>query len=152
MSEPESHFRRFRDFRWDDVPLLEYKAEGAAPFKDVTRQTLFCRPDMAAELRYFEVGPGGHSTLERHQHAHAIVILRGRGVGLVAPDVREVGAYDLMTVPPMTWHQLRAADDEPLGFLCMADSTRDRPQLPTADDLEALRTDPDIARFLDSTT
>ena len=151
MSESESNFRRFRDFRWDDVPVLEYKAADAAPFKDVTRQTLFSRPDLAGELRYFEIAPGGHSTLERHAHAHAIIILRGRGAGLVGTEVRAIGAHDLMTVPSMTWHQLRAAADAPLGFLCMADSLRDRPQLPTPDDLEALRANPDAAAFLDGT-
>src|SRR2546427_2468983 len=29
--------------------------------------------------RYFEIQPGGYSTLERHQHPHAVVVLRGRG-------------------------------------------------------------------------
>ncbi len=64
------------DYRWDAVDLLRYKQEGSAPFKDVTRQVLFAQPDQACELRYFEVAPGGHSTLERHQHTHAVLILR----------------------------------------------------------------------------
>jgi hypothetical protein len=33
----------------------------------------------------------------------------------------------------MTWHQFLADAGEPLGFLCMVPSERDRPQLPTAD-------------------
>ena len=149
MSEPQSNFRRFHGYRWDNVSLLEYKAEGTAPFKDVTRQTLFSRPDLAGELRYFEVAPGGHSTLERHQHTHAILILRGRGHGMVGSEVRAVGKHDLVTVPPMTWHQFRAAADAPLGFLCLVDSKRDRPQLPGAGDLGELRANPEVAAFLD---
>jgi hypothetical protein len=49
------------------VDVLAYKQEGAAPFKDVTRQVLFDSTDPPAQLRYFEVAPGGHTTLERHE-------------------------------------------------------------------------------------
>ena len=48
----------------------------------------------------------------------------------------------------MTWHQFVAAADSPLGFLCMVNADRDRPQLPTADDLARLRADPAIAAFV----
>jgi hypothetical protein len=51
-------------------------------------------------------------------------------------------------VPPLTWHQFRATDDEPLGFLCMVNATRDKPRLPTADDLARLQQDPKVAAFL----
>ena len=149
MHTQSSHVRRCHDFRWDDVPLLEYKAVDEAPFRDVTRQVLFQRDDMASELRYFEVAPGGHSTLERHAHVHAVIILRGRGRCLVGAEVTAIDTHDLITVPPMTWHQFRAADDAPLGFLCMVAHDRDRPQLPTADDLVQLRARPDVASFLD---
>lgn len=140
--------RRFHAFRWDNVALLEYKAEGSAPFKDVTRQTLFLRDDLAAELRYFEVGPGGHSTLERHVHTHAVLVLRGRGRCMVGEEIHEIAPFDLVTVPPMTWHQFRAVADEPLGFLCLANRERDRPRLPTESDFMDLHANPDVAHFL----
>jgi len=136
-------------FRWDRVDVLRYKDEGSAPFRDVTRQTLFRRPDMRGELRYFEVAPGGYSTLERHEHVHAVMILRGGGEALVGEQVFAVEAYDLVTVPPLAWHQFRAARTAPLGFLCMVDAERDKSQLPDARDLEQLRTHPPVARFLD---
>ena len=34
----------------------------------------------AFHVRYFEVGPGGYSTLEKHQHEHVVIPIRGRGV------------------------------------------------------------------------
>ncbi|MDX2265206.1 MAG: cupin domain-containing protein [Hyphomicrobiales bacterium] len=136
--------------RWAEVEVLAYKADGEAPFKDITRQTLFCEPGMAAELRYFEIAPGGHSTLERHQHMHAVMIYRGAGRCLVGDGVCDVAEGDLVTVPPMTWHQFRAGADAPLGFLCMVDRARDRPQLPTPEDLAALRASPAVAAFLDN--
>ena len=57
-----------QDFRWDGVDLLPYKEDERALFKAITRQTLFSDPDLDGELRYFEVAPGGFSTLERHEH------------------------------------------------------------------------------------
>jgi quercetin dioxygenase-like cupin family protein len=144
-------FRKQREpFRWNGVEVHAYKAEGSAPYKDIIRQTLFAAPGMAAELRYFEIAPGGHSTLERHEHSHAVMIVRGRGRCLVGAEVRAVTEGDLVFVAPMTWHQFRAVAGEHLGFLCMVDRDRDRPQLPSAGELEALLADPDIAAFINS--
>ena len=141
--------RRCRgDFRWDGVEVLAYKAEGSAPFAGITRQVLFEDPGLAAQLRYFEIEPGGHSTLERHEHVHGVVVLNGRGRCLVGDVVHDIDTHDLITVPPLTWHQFRAPDDGPLGFLCLVNAERDRPQLPTPDELDALRADPVIAEFI----
>jgi quercetin dioxygenase-like cupin family protein len=136
------------DYRWDRVELLRYKEEGSAPFRDVTRQTLFRRPDMRGELRYFEIAQAGYSTLERHEHAHAVMILRGAGHALVGDQVFPVHTFDLVTVPPLTWHQFRAASTSPLGFLCMVDAERDKSQLPNARDLEEMHASPAVAKFL----
>ncbi len=137
-------------FRWEGVELLAYKEEGSAPFKAITRQVLFQRPELGCELRYFEMQPGGHSTLERHEHVHAVMIFRGRGICLVGGEVREAGPPDLVFIPPMTWHQFRASAGEPFGFLCMVNAARDKPQLPTGDELRQLKQDPAIAAFLDT--
>ena len=134
--------------RWDAVDVLAYKQDGAAPFRNVTRQVLFDDPALACQLRYFEVAPGGHTTLERHEHAHAVVVQRGRGRCLVGDRVFDLAPLDLVHVPEMTWHQFRAALDAPLGFLCMVNAVRDRPQLPDAGDLARLRDTPDIAAFI----
>ena len=134
--------------RWRDVEVLSYKREGAAPFRDVTRQVLFDLPGLACQLRYFEVAPGGHTTLERHVHAHAVVIERGRGRVLVGDAIHDVAPHDLVHVPAMAWHQFVAADDAPLGFLCMVNAERDRPELPTPEELARLCADPAIAAFV----
>jgi quercetin dioxygenase-like cupin family protein len=140
--------RRFGQFRWQDVELLAYKQEGSAPFRDITRQTLFHSPHLAGELRYFEIASGGYSTLERHQHMHAVMILRGKGRCLVGEVVSEVGPNDLVEIAPLTWHQFRADHGEPLGFLCLVNVERDRPQLPDANDLEDLRRLPGVKDFV----
>ncbi len=145
--------KRFRaaraDFRWDDVAELAYKQDGSAPFKDISRQVLFEEPSLGCQLRYFEMKPAGYSTLERHEHVHAVMILRGHGTCLVGDEVRRVKPHDLVTIPRMTWHQFRADATEAMGFLCMVNQARDKPQLPSADELDALRKNPRIAAFLD---
>lgn len=147
----EKRFRAAReDFRWDGVAELAYKQDASAPFKDISRQVLFEDPSLGCQLRYFEMKPAGYSTLERHQHVHAVMILRGHGTCLVGDEVRRVKAHDLVTIPPMTWHQFRADNAESMGFLCMVNQARDKPQLPTAGELDALRKNPRIAAFLDA--
>jgi quercetin dioxygenase-like cupin family protein len=153
MDQRESAYTRsFRPdedaFGWDDVEVLAYKEEGSAPFRTVTRQVLFEEAEHGCQLRYFEVAPGGHTTLERHEHVHAVLVLRGRGTVLIGDEVREIGEHDLCSVPPLRWHQFRAAEDAPLGFLCLVSSERDRPQLPSDDELAELRKNPVVAGII----
>jgi quercetin dioxygenase-like cupin family protein len=142
-------FRAFEPgYRWAGTDLLAYKEEGSAPFRSVTRQTLFQDARLGCELRYFEVAPGGWSTLERHEHMHAVMILGGKGECLIDSAVHAVAAHDLVTIPPWTWHQFRAAPDSPLGFLCMVNRERDKPQLPSEADRAELAAVPAVAAFL----
>ena len=139
--------------RWRDVDVLAYKEEGSAPFRAVTRQVLFDAQDPRnketwAVHGYFEMAPGGHTTLERHVHAHAVVIQRGAGACLVGDRIHRVAPFDLVHIPAMTWHQFKADPGTPLGFLCMVNAERDRPQLPAPDDLARLRASPKIAAFI----
>ena len=136
------------DCRWQEVPLQAYKSDGGTSFLDVTKQVLFAEPELACQWRYFEVAPGGYSSLERHEHVHAVMIVRGQGKVLVGATVSPIALYDLVYVPPMTWHQFQPQGEEPLGFLCLVNSERDRPQLPTSADLAELRQTPEIAAFI----
>src|ERR1700739_2510375 len=143
-------FRSAREgFRWEAVAHQPYKEEVGAPFKDISRQVLFHEDALGCELRYFEMDAGGYSTLERHQHAHAVMILRGHGHCLLGDAVVTVKPFDLVTIPAWVWRQFRATQGESLGFLCMVNQERDRPRLPTAQDLAALKAVPVVARFLE---
>jgi S-methyl-1-thioxylulose 5-phosphate methylthiotransferase len=133
--------------RWEAVDVLRYKEEGEAPFEGVTRQVLF-EDAGGAQWRYFEVAPGGHTTLERHEHTHAVMVLHGGGRCLVGDRIYELAERDLVCVPPLTWHQFRAHQNAPLGFLCLVSRERDRPQLPTTDELARLRANPRLAAFI----
>lgn len=130
--------RHSGDYRWQGVDVLAYKQDGAAPFKDVTRQVLFEGKELPAQLRYFEVAPGGHTTLERHEHVHSVMVIRGKGQCLVGDKAYDLAMHDLVSVPPMTWHQFLAAKGEPLGFLCLVAADRDRPELPAQHERERI--------------
>ncbi len=118
-----------REFRWP-VPLKPYK-DGGELFRDVTRQTLLGEGEgeeaLAFVTRYFEIADGGYSTLEHHEHPHAVVILRGRGTVQLGARSFAVGPADCVYVAPGEAHQFRADRGEALGFLCIVDRDRDRP-------------------------
>jgi quercetin dioxygenase-like cupin family protein len=149
-SAPAPAFRSFDGYRWEEVPFLPYKEEGSALFKSISRQLLFKEEALRCEMRYFEVAPGGYSTLERHEHSHGVMILRGQADVMVGGEVRHVKTFDLVHIPAMAWHQFRTRGDEPMGFLCMVNVERDKPQLPTDADMAALKENPAVADFLKS--
>ena len=138
-------------FNWQGVERMPYKEEGLAPFKAISRQMLFADPALQCELRYFEMAADGYSTLERHEHAHAVTILRGAGHCLIGATVQQVKQFDLINIPAWTWHQFRATKGMPLGFLCMVNAQRDKPQLPSEQDLATMRADPHLAAFFKGT-
>ena len=113
-------------FRWRGIEVQPYKEEGAAPFRSVTRQTLL---ELDFVTRYFEIEPGGYSTLERHQHPHSVVILRGSGEVVLGGERHPIVPFDCVYVAPGAVHQFRATGVEPLGFLCVVNRVRDRPEV-----------------------
>src|SRR3954464_3512902 len=89
-----AHRAATADFGWENVEQRPYKEDERALYKTITRQVLFSDPEMAGELRYFEVAPGGFSTLERHAHMHGVLILRGSGHCLVGDEVKSLSTND----------------------------------------------------------
>jgi quercetin dioxygenase-like cupin family protein len=122
----------FTRFRWEGVEVHPYKAEGGALFKDVTRQTLLGEAPgeeaLSVITRYFEILPGGHSTMERHRHPHVVVVIRGTGEVVLDGAAHRIAPFDCVYVAPGAVHQFRATGDKPLGFLCIVDRERDRPE------------------------
>src|SRR5262249_557011 len=100
--EPSLIHRKAKGYRWEGVELLPYKEDDRALFKSVTRQILFSDPAQQSELRYFEVAAGGFSTLQRHDHTHNVLILRGSGHCLVGPEVRRLPTTAPIPPPPLS--------------------------------------------------
>ncbi|GIF26545.1 mannose-6-phosphate isomerase-like protein (cupin superfamily) [Actinoplanes tereljensis] len=135
-------------FVWEGGEVLAYKEQDGT-HRAVTRQVLTdATQGQGTSLRYFEVGPDGHTTLERHEHTHVVIPIRGHGRALVADRVLPLAQHDVVFVPSWAWHQFRAPVDKPFGFLCAVILDRDRPVLPTPDQLADLRRNPEIAAFI----
>jgi len=113
---------------WPGIAPQAYKrADGT--WSGVTRQLLAGGPDSTSsfELRYFELAPGGRSSHERHQHEHAVVVLRGEGEVQLGDIAHPLRPGDFVRVAPGDPHQFRNTGAEPLGFLCVVDAERDAP-------------------------
>jgi ribulose-bisphosphate carboxylase large chain len=131
---PGSRVLRFRpDYSWQGVPPGPYKQAGDH-WRGVGRTVLVgdAGEATAFQLRYFEIAPGGFSSLEDHTHEHAVVVLRGRGEVRLGEAVYELCFGDTVYVAPREVHQFRnPSATEPFGFLCVVDAERDRPVVKT---------------------
>jgi ribulose-bisphosphate carboxylase large chain len=119
-------------FTWSGRTPIAYKGTTELPFRDVVRHELIGRAGEQArfDLRYFEVAPGGYTSLEKHVHTHTIITVRGRGVMLLDGEGIGLAPFDIAHTPPLSVHQLRNETAEPFGFFCIVDRERDRPQPP----------------------
>ncbi len=119
------------NFHWKGVERKEYKTE-TSNFKDIHRFSLLGdeTSDLNIHTRYFEVQPGGYSSLEQHRHPHSVVIIRGSGSVILDDEIISIGTHDVVYVSPESIHQFHADNNEPLGFLCMVDRYRDKPVIP----------------------
>jgi quercetin dioxygenase-like cupin family protein len=117
-------------FNWADVPLEAYK-ETTDTWKGVTRRELSGKrgESQRFHVRYFEVAPGGYSTLERHEHEHVVIPMRGRGEVQFGCYIYSVGFGDVVYIAPNDPHQFRNPEGaaEPFGFLCIVNAERDVP-------------------------
>jgi quercetin dioxygenase-like cupin family protein len=114
--------------------------ETAGCFCGIDRQTIIGMRGESARfhVRYFEVEPGGHSSLEKHEHEHAVICVRGKGRALAGDKVFEVGFMDALYVAPNEPHQLFNPFEEPFGFICIVDAERDRPMTLDEEDIKKL--------------
>lgn len=137
MDEPELRhqnvskvFRFLGGFDWAHVRIADYKPTDGS-WRGVTRRVFVGESGESPQfhLRYFEIAREGYTTLERHHHEHAIVVVRGRGQVLIGCETRHVGFGDVVYVAPDDAHQFRNDEgEEPFGFLCVVNAARDRPR------------------------
>lgn len=134
---------------WDDVKVERYKPEGD-DWSGIIRQVIVgYREQTAFHVRYFEIAPGGNSSLEKHVHTHVVIGVRGEGKIILGADCHDLSLLDTVYVPPDAPHQLVNTGNEPFGFLCIVDAERDRPRPVDSGELAAILGSPrtrDIAR------
>lgn len=110
--------REGEQFTWEDVATKLYPGKAGS---QVTKQELISARDGAGKfaVRYFEVAPKGHTSLDNHEHDHGVVVLRGRGIVLLKDKKYEIGFGDTIYIEPFETHQFENHSDEPFGFLCV---------------------------------
>lgn len=125
-SDSKTRIQKAGHFEWPGVDIREYKPGVSL---DVTRRTLLEPNGTKFEVRYFEVAPGGHTSFEKHEHEHCVVVLRGRGRVRLGNEWSDLSLNDTVYVGTMVPHQFKNAGVEPFGILCIVDRERDRPIL-----------------------
>lgn len=118
--------------QWEGVEPEDYKSDSET-WKGISRRELLGKRGESPRfhVRYFEIQPGGYSTLEKHVHEHVVIPLRGEGEAQFGCYIYSVRPNDVIYVSPSDPHQFRCPEEasEPFGFLCMVNAERDRPQL-----------------------
>lgn len=117
-------------YSWSGVRREAYKKDDGS-WADVVRHTLIGAKGEGTDfnLRYFEVAPGGMTSLETHEHEHVVVGIRGEGICIVRKKEYSIGFMDVIYIPPGAPHQLRNEGRAPFGFFCIVDAERDSPVL-----------------------
>ena len=132
-NDPPPTLRRFLGgFRWDRVETEPYKisAHKGGEFCGASRQVLIGKngEPVNFHVRYFELQPGGFTSLERHRHCHVVIGARGRGRVQVGNLQYQLRPFDVIYIAPDEPHQLSAITKSRFGFFCIVDADRDRPR------------------------
>ncbi len=136
MAAPKSRFIHSQKdqapYTWSEVECEAYKQgqEAGREWKNIVRQVLVGKQaeETSFHLRYFEIAPGGYSSLEKHAHAHVVIAVHGQGRVVLNDQAQDMQQFDTVYIAPWTPHQFLAVGDEPFGFFCIVDAERDRPQ------------------------
>ncbi len=153
MKNP-SKIIRSENLTWPGLERKDYKTAGTGSgfgFDKISRYVLFGEREdesgLNMQTRYFEIGEGGYSSLERHRHPHTVVIVKGRGSMILGDRVAELEPMDAVYIAPKTVHQFHADRGEAMGFLCVVDRYRDRPEIPKdAKELQEWIPDPEVRK------
>jgi ribulose-bisphosphate carboxylase large chain len=123
------HYRFRKDFSWKGVNIGQYKTEGD-DWSGIARQALIGASGESAKfhLRYFEIEPGGYSSLETHKHEHVVIGIRGKGRARLNRRNISINYLDILYIKPDAPHRLYNPYDGPFGFFCIVNAKRDRPR------------------------
>lgn len=129
----QSKILRFQEgVGWEGVGRQDYKQyEAVGTWRGVSRWPLVGPPAQSTvpfHFRYFEVEPGGYTSLEKHAHEHILAVTRGQGTVTLGDRIEPVSVGDIIYVAPWEVHQLaNPTGPEPFGFFCVVPAERDRP-------------------------
>jgi len=119
---------RYRgQFDWEGVSPSRYPP--GKEMQGVSVRWLIGPADGAANfaIRYFEIEPGGWTSLDQHAHDHGVFVLRGQGLVILDQTEYQVAEGDVVYIAPHKVHQLRNVTEEPFGFLCVISPKKNAP-------------------------
>jgi quercetin dioxygenase-like cupin family protein len=123
-------YRHKGEMTWSGVKEEPYKTKGNE-WSNIVRRVLIGSHGESTKfhVRYFEIAPGGCSSLERHRHEHVVICVRGEGFVRTGKKKSKMEFMDTLYISPDTVHQLSNPLDAPFGFLCIVNAKRDRPKI-----------------------
>ncbi len=142
---------KFDDFCWDGIEKQQYKDETneGISFQNVSRQNIVTSKDgVDFDVRYFEIGQNGFTSLEKHQHTHIVTIARGDGKVVIGDNIYDAALSDYFIIPEWTPHQLINVGGEPFGFFCTVNAKRDKPQMLSPEEVDKLRQNAKIDKYI----
>lgn len=122
----KSKIIRFKNNQWRGIKRNIYK-ENSGNWALIDRFSLVSGDAIKFEVRYFEIGASGCSSLEYHNHAHVVICLKGKGKIRLGNKYRILKYLDIAYIAPNEIHQLSNPYKEPFGFFCIVDAERDKP-------------------------
>jgi ribulose-bisphosphate carboxylase large chain len=123
-------YKHRANFTWKGIKTEKYKTD-RTDWKSIVRKVLIGKRNESTKfhLRYFEIAPRGHSSLEKHKHEHVVIGIRGKGKVLCGERSYKLNFLDILYIAPYTPHQLSNPFHVPFGFLCIVNAKRDRPKI-----------------------
>jgi len=122
----KSKIIRFRKNKWAGIKSFPYKHK-KGKWSSIKRFPLASSNSMKFEVRYFEITPGGCSSLEYHNHVHVVICVKGKGRLRLGNRYKILKYLDIAYIAPNEIHQLSNPYKETFGFFCIVDAERDRP-------------------------
>ncbi len=128
-SNKSALYRHKGNMTWKRIADEPYKPV-AGGWSGIIRRVLIGGRGESAKfhVRYFEIAPGGVSSLERHRHEHVVICVKGEGIVRTGRTRRKMRYMDTLYISPDTIHQLRNPYNAPFGFLCIVNAKRDKPR------------------------
>ena len=136
-----SFYKFFENFSWEGVNVKKYKADDGS-WLGVRRYEIVKTDKI--HFRYFEIDEGGYSTLEKHEHEHIVMCIRGSGIVVFGSEFRRMKPYDVVHIKSWQVHQF-IADKEIFGFVCVVPAKRDKPTKLSEEEInELLKQNPSL--------
>ena len=107
------------------LPMIVRSRSEAEPFTTADGSTireflgLPTAPVRNQSLAEAELAPGAATTRHFHRVSEELYyLLEGSGTMEIDGETQAVGPGDAILIPPGAWHQIRAAEEATLRFLC----------------------------------